>query len=410
MKNCRVNGRIFSALAGGFVAAGLIAAASSGAWAQATNLFCSGCVQSNDLANGAVTSAKIAGEAVTNGKIADNAINVNKIATGAITAPKIGPNAVNASKIVTGAITSAKIGAGAVNVNKLANSAVSTAKLQAGAVTASRLADGAVSAAKLGVANTTYIEDSGNSVANCAALLDALDGLVGPAAVVLGPGTYDCGSNQVLLTSGISLIGIDRDLVTITGTLASPDGLVGLQGNGVELRGVTIFNDGGGTFSTSAVTIGAGSVQTLNWHLKDITAEAINGNFSTSGIFTQGIDCDGGKIKDVIARASGGVTNNRGVEFTCDSGFVTATDLRGEGGGSNPRGLIKFGASSLTVRNSSFSGTLDSLFRSSGILQVVSSELEGSVGGSVDCVGNYNEAGIALTNGTFGSGGCVLPP
>ena len=135
------------ALAGGL----LLAAAGTGtAWGQqATNLVCSACVGSGDLANGAVTAAKIGGGAVTNGKIAANAVNASKIATGAVTAPKIGPNAVNASKIATGAITAPKIGPGAVNVNKLANSAVSTAKIQIGAITESRIADGAVTPEKL---------------------------------------------------------------------------------------------------------------------------------------------------------------------------------------------------------------------------------------------------------------------
>ena len=136
------------ALAGGVLLAGM---GTGAAWGQqATNLVCSACVGSGDLANGAVTSSKIGGGAVTNGKIAANAVNTPKIATGAVTAPKIAPNAVNASKIATGAVTAAKIASGAVNVNKLANSAVSTAKIQAGAVTTDRLADGAVTNAKIG--------------------------------------------------------------------------------------------------------------------------------------------------------------------------------------------------------------------------------------------------------------------
>ena len=403
-------GKSIRALAGGFVVAGLTAAASSGAWAQATNLVCTGCVQSSDLANGAVTSAKIAGGAVTNGKIADNAVNADKIATGAITAPKIGPNAVNTSKIVTGAITSAKIGAGAVNVNKLANSAVSTAKLQAGAVTSSRLADGAVSAAKFGIANTVHIDDQGNPSANCTELRNVLAGLTGPAAVVLGPGTYDCGSNHVLLTSGISLIGAGRNLVTITGTQTSLDGLVRLQGNNIKLQGLTVFSDVSGLGFATAVTIGADHVTTLDWRLEEITAEAANGTNFTFGVYAREVDCDGGKMSDVIARASGGDTNNRGIEFECLSGSITATDVRSEATGSIPRGLVKFGLSTLTVRNSSFSGGDRSVSLSVGNLRVISSELDGSLFGAVDCVGNYTGSGAALSNGTNGSGGCLLPP
>ena len=77
--------------------------------------------------------------------------------------------------------------------------AINSSRIKNGSIKGADIKDGAVGAAQLGLDNTTYIEDSGSPTDNCADLRDALTGLVGPAAVVLGPGTYDCGPNPVVL-------------------------------------------------------------------------------------------------------------------------------------------------------------------------------------------------------------------
>ena len=351
--------------------------------AQAADLVCTACVQESDLGNGAVSAAKLKPGAATNGKIANSAVNTVKIATGAVTAPKIA--------------------AEAVNITKLAASAVSTEKIQSGAVTASRLADGAVSAAKLGIPRTTYIEDSGDDVANCDELRDVFAGLTGPAAVALGPGTYDCGANTVVLTAGISLIGLDRGLVTITGALNSSDGLVSLQGADAHLQGVTVINQvtSGQAF---AITV-SGDVP--NWRLSDIAVEAVSsGGTSAIGVLISGSNCRG-EIHDAHLTA-GSVTNSRGIESTC-SGPITATNVTtvATGGGGNLGVITFFGSGVFTLRNSTIAGTSASVQRSGGTLRVIGSELNGSVNDSVVCVGSYDETGTALADGTNGSGGCI---
>ena len=70
----------------------------------------------------------------------------------------------------------------------------------------------------------------------------------------------------------------------------------------------------------------------------------------------------------------------------------------------NAFGLLKDLASSLTVRNSSFTGATNSVSRVGGTLKVISSELDGPLFGAVICVGDYDGAGVALANGTFGTG------
>ena len=67
-------------------------------------------------------------------------------------------------------------------------------------------------------------------------------------------------------------------------------------------------------------------------------------------------------------------------------------------------GLARSNSSSLTLRNSSFTGAGNSVFLGFGTLKVISSELDGPLVGTVICVGDYDEAGVALENGTFGTG------
>ncbi len=203
-----------------------LAIPSSGALAQfATDVQCVQCVGTGDIAFGAVRQGRIADGAVTNRKIAFGAVREARIADGAVTNRKIGPGAVREGRIANRAVTTPKIALGAVVEGRLANGAVATNKIRDGAVTTAKIAagavsdaklaadavtsakildgtivnadisDGAVSAATLGLANTIFIEDTGTPTDNCTDLLDALTGLTGPAAVVLGPGTYDCGSS-----------------------------------------------------------------------------------------------------------------------------------------------------------------------------------------------------------------------
>ncbi len=284
-----------------------------------------------------------------------------------------------------------------------------------GAVTAQKIADGAVTAAKLGLANMTFIEDSGSDTANCDALLTALSGLTGPATVVLGPGTYDCGSSPVVLPAEVGLIGSGRKFTTIKGSVAdNSDGLVRLADD-TELRDLTVVNDSGDTQDNFvAVGIGAGSVDTRNWRISDVTVRAIGVGGINQGIVAKpGVDCDGGEMINVTATASGG-TANEAIRINCSDGSVTGTNLSATGiGGSRGIGFAMTGAATVTFRNSSFVGDTESLFLGVGTIRVISSELDGPfffVGGLVAtliCVSAYDEAGAALTDGPFDSGGCV---
>ena len=67
--------------------------------AQATDVNCSGCVDTNDIAFQAVTTGKIQPKAVTSGKIASSAVTKFKIKRNAVVTSKIKDGAVTLSKI-----------------------------------------------------------------------------------------------------------------------------------------------------------------------------------------------------------------------------------------------------------------------------------------------------------------------
>jgi hypothetical protein len=95
------------------------------ATAAATDLVCSGCVGTSDIAGNAITSAKIATDAVTTADIG----------SGQVTSPDIAGNAITSAKIATDAVTSSKIAAGQVANSDLASSAVTTGKIADGTIT-----------------------------------------------------------------------------------------------------------------------------------------------------------------------------------------------------------------------------------------------------------------------------------
>ena len=157
-----------------------------------------------------------------------------------------------------------------------------------------------------------------------------------------------------------------------------------------------------------AVTIGVNLVETRNWVLDHVMAKGLNASNGALGIFAPSPNCDGGEMTDVTATASGSPVNT-GIEMHCGVGSVTASNLAATANdGILATGLVLTNVVSVTARNSSFAGATRSVHRGSGTLKVISSELDGDVVGAVICVGDYDETGAALEDGTFGVGnGCL---
>jgi hypothetical protein len=380
-----------------------------------TGRILNGTIQAIDIAPESITTGRIlnrtikaidiATESITTAEIKNGTIDAIDLAPETITTGRIKNETIQAIDIAPESITTGRILNRTIKAIDIATESITTGEIKNGSIAGVDLANGAVTAAKLGLARTTYIQDSGNAAANCAALLDALDGLTGPAAVVLGPGTFDCGGEAVELTANVSLIGSGQNLTVVTGSKASH--VIGLAGDGAAVESLTVVNNAALAGSNPrGITIGSDGGATTNWRLISVTARALNGTVLSAGIATASIDCDGGRMLEVTAEASGGTSFNFGVNLSCSAGTVAATDLRASASDTEARALVKDGNSTLTVQGSAFSAAT-SAERNVGTLRVIASELDGAVSGAVICVGAFDENGAALANGQNGIGGCI---
>jgi hypothetical protein len=105
------------------------------ATAAASDLICSGCVGTTDIADSAVTSAKIGSGQVAN----------SDLATSAVTSAKIGSGQVANSDLATSAVTSSRISdtIGVQSVD-IVNGQVSSADIADHTITGTDIADGAI--------------------------------------------------------------------------------------------------------------------------------------------------------------------------------------------------------------------------------------------------------------------------
>jgi hypothetical protein len=352
------------------------------------------------ILNRTIKAIDIATESITTAEIKNESIHAIDLAPETITTGRIKNETIQAIDLAPESITTGRILNRTIKAIDIATESITTGEIKNGSIAGVDLANGAVTAAKLGLARTHFIEDSGADAANCQTLRDTLDGLVGPAAVLLGPGTYDCGANSVTIPSGVSLIGSGRNLTTITGNVASFDGLVRLAGDDIALAQLTVVNDGAGTSSAGiAISIGAGLPTSRNWRLRDVTAVAMNQTFISNAISAEAADCDGGLMSDVAAHAATAVTSAIAVDIFCNAGSIAATNLTATSVGADTNALQKAGLNTtLTVRDSALSAPR-AASQSGGVLRLISSEIDGVlIGGSIKCVGNYDENGTALNN------------
>jgi hypothetical protein len=195
------------------------------ATAAASDLVCSGCVGTTDIADSAVTSAKIGSSQVGNSDIASNAVGSGKIADGQVKAPDIATDAVQAaeigssqvgnSEIANDAVTSAKIGSGQVGNSDIASNAINTAKIADGQVTGNDIAsqpfgvgtgdinNGAVNTEDLATGaiqlNAHIVEGDGAEVPSLGTGKDEVD--CPPGEILTGGGFASGGTNVNVLVS-----------------------------------------------------------------------------------------------------------------------------------------------------------------------------------------------------------------
>ena len=244
-----------------------------------------------------------------------------------------------------------------------------------------------------------------------------------PYVIKIAPGTYTEEAN-VAMKNYVDVEGSGQDITTITcdcsSTSFSASGAV-ISATGVtaEIRHLAINNTGGSnkfsfgvytngvtdeSFSinnvtaTAIVTVG-GETTSLGVYNKssspsmtNVTATATDGD-ETNGVYN---DSSSPTMTNVTATATGG-TFNRGVSNQSLSSpsmnNVTATAT----GGAGNFGVYNT-SSSPTIRNSSITGTTNSIFNEGSTAQVADTALGGGnvVGGGFTCVGAYTTAFVAL--------------
>ncbi|HEV8386823.1 MAG TPA: hypothetical protein VGQ03_04295 [Nitrososphaera sp.] len=120
----------------------------------ATDVQCTGCVGTSDLAGNAVTSVKIKDGEVKAADIAANAVGSSEIATGAVGSPEVLDSTIKSSDLASAAV---------LNVN-LATAAVTSIKIADDSVLAVDIAPDAVGASELqGVSKLIFAECSTTS-------------------------------------------------------------------------------------------------------------------------------------------------------------------------------------------------------------------------------------------------------
>ncbi len=341
----------------------------------ATDLDCSGCVESGDLANGSIGNRKLQDNSVGDRKIKDGAIGQNKIKDDAIVQGKFKDRAIGARKLKLGAVAAENI--------------------QNGAVSAAKLATDAVFGRILVVRN-----DPADPLGNCdellAVLADITDNDAGnPYTVVLEPGTYDCGTTSVQMKPFVDLAGSGRGITTVKGQIDSNSLGVVTGANDSELRGMRVEHIGGPDNAVSAVSTGDTNVK-----ITDLTAVAQNSAGGATGIR---VGAGTPVLTNVLTSADNAgapsAFSTNGVFVA--SGTPTLFNVHAiAGGGSDAWGLQQIGASVTTARQSRFLGGGTEAVRASGAVNLVLSQVDGAVsllsGGVATCVNAYNRDFVLL--------------
>ena len=188
------------------------------------------------------------------------------------------------------------------------------------------------------------------------------------------------------------------------------NGFVRLEGNDIALRRMTVVNDlnDAGNFSI-AVSVGDVSVPTDNWRLEDLVVRSREAISNVTAINFKAADCAGGRMTNVVAVADTGAGSiSQGVVFAClgAASLSVGTNVELRGQGSNSRGLQKLSTSTLRLQGSVVSGGTFSIRQTSGTVQAVATEIDGTLDGAVLCIGAYDESATALSDGENGMGGC----
>jgi hypothetical protein len=255
-----------------------------------------------------------------------------------------------------------------------------------------------------------------------AAITDA--GVNKPYVIKIAPGIYT-ETAPVVLKDYVDVEGSGQDITTIECACANASNTalsatVSTGNIAAEIRHLTINNTGGGNISFGVYT---NSVTDGSFSMLHVTATATGGTESNYGVFNHAssspsmtnvtatatagnysygmmnLSSSSPSMNNVTATATGGTIGNYGVINVISSSpsmtNVTATAT----GGTNSYGVYNNSFSLPSIRNSSITGSPNSIVNSgSSSAQVADTMLDGPVdaGGGLACVGVYTTAFAAL--------------
>ncbi|MDJ0610979.1 MAG: hypothetical protein QNJ67_18540 [Kiloniellales bacterium] len=348
----------------------------------ATDLDCSGCVDSGDLANGSIGNRKLQDDSVGDRKIKDGAIGQKKIKDDAIGQRKIKDRAIGARKLKLGA--------------------VATENIQDGAVSAAKLAPDAVFGRILVVRN-----DPADPLGNCdellAVLADITDNDVDNRyTVVLEPGTYDCGATSIQMKPFVDLAGSGQDTTEVIGNPVNKTtsflGVV-MAASNAELTSLTVRNIG------TARRVSAIHSENTNARLSNLAAEALDSGENQS----IAISIRGGTptLLNVTARAHSpqGLADARAIYTTNANATLINVKASATRVGNRTAEGLAVASGVATARDSVLTGDDYALYvlgrRPKGEAYIIGSQLDGPVfdDGIALCLGSYDGNFAPLNRG-----------
>ncbi len=190
--------------------------------------------------------------------------------------------------------------------------------------------------------------------ANGAALLNTLNNipsdLFQPYLIKLGPGTYNLGSNSLVMKQFVSIEGSGEEATAITAAVSSPAATESATVKGANnsgLRFLTVVNTGTGSYTVAIVNSSASP------SMLHVTAAASGGTTSNFGVFNY---LSSPTMTNVTASGGGGTNSSIGVYNSSSSPTMTNVTASG-GGGTNSSIGVYNSSSSPMMTNVTASGS-----------------------------------------------------
>jgi hypothetical protein len=217
------------------------------------------------------------------------------------------------------------------------------------------------------------------------------------------PGSYDVGSNSVVMNEYVDIEGSGENVTTIIGdkgTTGFPLQGVVIGASNAEIRFLSVVNNA--SSGTDAVAI---SYEFTSPKILHVTAMASGSSGTNVGVYlNSGVAPPHPlTLTHVTAIASGGVYSY-GIEYEDCRPTLTNVIASASGGSMESYGVLDFNDTGgrSTIEHSVLSGTTGALLsKNNGRADIANTRLEGGVdtegdGGSVRCVGAYDASFIGL--------------